>query len=462
MIAVDVKDVRGHSFGIVGAARSGIAVARLLKNAGAQVFVSDAAPETAKPEAAGALRQLEIAFEFGGNSSRLLEVRTLVISPGVPSGAPIVQQAAERGISVASELEVASWFVRGPIVAITGTNGKTTTTTLTGRIFEDAKRPVAVAGNIGRALSDVVDELTDAHTVALEVSSFQLDHVDTFRPRVAVILNITPDHLDRYRHDFGLYVASKCRIFARQRSGDTVIYNVDDDVTRTAVENHLPAGVHRLPFSVRKTLECGAWMHNGVMRAAVQAAAVEMVPASAISIRGTHNLSNAMAATLAALSMGVPAASVRATLRNFKGVEHRLEFVREVNGVTYVNDSKATNVDSVWYALQSYTAPLIVLMGGRDKGNDYIRLVDPVRARVKAIIAIGESAAKVRQAFAAFVPVDEASTMSDAVRHAAARAVQGDIVLLSPACASFDWFTDYEHRGRVFKEIVRLLPVHSV
>jgi UDP-N-acetylmuramoylalanine--D-glutamate ligase len=241
-----------------------------------------------------------------------------------------------------------------------------------------------------------------------------------------------------------------------------VIYNVDDDVTRTAVESHLPAGVHRLPFSVRETLECGAWMYNGVMMATAQAAAVEMVPASAISIRGIHNLYNAMAATLAALSLGVPAASVRATLRNFKGVEHRLEFVREVNGVTYVNDSKATNVDSVWYALQSYTAPLIVLMGGRDKGNDYSRLVDPVHAHVKAIIAIGESAAKVRQAFAAFVPVDEASTMSDAVRHAAARAVQGDIVLLSPACASFDWFTDYEHRGRVFKEIVRQLPVHSI
>ena len=461
MIAVDGKDVRGHLFGIVGAARSGIAVARLLKNAGAHVFVSDAAPETAKPEAAAALKQLEIGFEFGGNSPRLLEARTLVISPGVPSDAPIVRQATERGIGVLSELEVASWFVPGPIVAITGTNGKTTTTTLTGRIFEDAKRPVAVAGNIGRALSDVVEGLTGAHTVVLEVSSFQLDHVDTFRPRVAVILNITPDHLDRYRHDFGLYVASKCRIVARQGSGDTVIYNVDDDVTRSAVESHLPAGVHRLPFSVRETLERGAWMHSGVMKAATQAA-VEMIPASAISIRGTHNLYNAMAATLAALSLGVPAASVRATLRNFKGVEHRLEFVREVNGVTYINDSKATNVDSVWYALQSYSAPLIVLMGGRDKGNDYTRLTDLVRTHVKAIIALGESAAKVRQAFAALVPVDEASTMNDAVRSAAARALQGDIVLLSPACASFDWFTDYEHRGRVFKELVRQLPVHNI
>jgi len=460
VIAVDGKDVRGHLFGIVGAARSGIAVARLLKNAGAHVFVSDAAPETAKPEAAAALKQLEIGFEFGGNSPRLLEARTLVISPGVPSDAPIVRQATERGIGVLSELEVASWFVPGPIVAITGTNGKTTTTTLTGRIFEDAKRPVAVAGNIGRALSDVVEGLTGAHTVVLEVSSFQLDHVDTFRPRVAVILNITPDHLDRYRHDFGLYVASKCRIVARQGSGDTVIYNVDDDVTRNAVENHLPSGVHRLPFSVRETLERGAWMHSGVMKAATQAA-VEMIPASAISIRGTHNLYNAMAATLAALSLDVPAASVRATLRNFKGVEHRLEFVREVNGVTYINDSKATNVDSVWYALQSYAAPLIVLMGGRDKGNDYSRLVDLVRTHVKAIIAIGESAAKVRQAFAAVVPVDDASTMNDAVRSAAARAVPGDIVLLSPACASFDWFTDYEHRGRVFKELVRQLPVHG-
>jgi len=433
-------------------------VTRLLQAAGASVFVSDNAPQDTKEEAARALAGLGVAYEFGGHSARVLDADIIVISPGVPDSVPVVQEALRRGIAMVSELEVSSWFCPGPIVAITGTNGKTTTTTLCGRMFEDARRPVVVGGNIDPAFADVVGGMTPRHTAVLEVSSFQLDHISTFRPRVAVLLNITPDHLDRYDHDFSKYVESKSRVFAHQGDGDTVIYNEDDDVTRHAVDERLPAGVHRLPFSVRRTLTEGAWVAEGKLRTCVHGRRSDVIATGDISIRGTHNLYNAMAATLSAQVMEVSTASVRATLRDFKGVEHRLEIVRTLNGITYINDSKATNVDSVWYALQSYDAPLILLLGGRDKGNDYTRLHELVRAHVKAIVAIGESAGKVQASFAGIVPVENATSMEQAVHAASARAEHGDIVLLSPACASFDWFKNYEHRGRVFKEIVRALP----
>jgi UDP-N-acetylmuramoylalanine--D-glutamate ligase len=455
---VDRKQIAGRRYVVLGAARSGLAVARLLQEVGAGVFVSDSAPREKKTGAAATLEQLHIPFEFGAHSSRALEADVMVISPGIPDAAPVVLQAVERGITLVSELEVSSWFCPGLIVAITGTNGKTTTTTLIARMFEDARQPVVVGGNIDPAFADVVRDMTARHTAVLEVSSFQLDHVMEFHPRVAVLLNITPDHLDRYDHDFEKYVASKCRVFARQGEGDTLIYNDDDEVTRSAVLKHVPPGVHLLPFSARTALAEGAWLAEGVLTTALHGRRTGVVAATEISIRGTHNLYNAMAATLSAQVMGLSPASLRATLRDFKGVEHRLEVVRTLNGVTYINDSKATNVDSVWYALQSYDAPLVLLLGGRDKGNDYARLEELVRRHVKAVIAIGESAEKVRASFAAVVPVNVATSMDQAVVLAAACAARGDIVLLSPACASFDWFDNYEHRGRVFKELVRALP----
>jgi UDP-N-acetylmuramoylalanine--D-glutamate ligase len=448
----------GRRFAVIGAARSGVAVARLLRTAGASVFVSDNSPKEKKAAAAAELERLNIECEFGGHSPRAIDADVIVLSPGVPDSSTIVQQAAGRGLVIVSELEVSSWFCPGAIVAITGTNGKTTTTTLCGRMFEDARRPVVVGGNIDPAFADVVGGMLPGDTAVLEVSSFQLDHVQTFRPRIAVLLNITPDHLDRYDHDMSKYAASKCRVFACQGSGDALIYNDDDPMTREAVEKYLPANVYRLPFSAHRNLTDGAWVSNGMVTTGIRGKQTAIVPTSDISIRGIHNLYNAMAATLSAQLMSVPVASLRATLRDFKGVEHRLEFVRTLRGITYINDSKGTNVDSVWYALQSYDAPLIVLLGGRDKGNDYGRLRDLVRDHVKAIVAIGESAEKVRTAFADLVPVDVATSMDQAVELAAGRAVDGDIVLLSPACASFDWFDNYEHRGRVFKSIVSALP----
>ncbi len=447
----------GSRYSVLGGARSGLAVARLLAGHGAKVFLSDSAPAGKMREAAAVLDAAGVTYEFGVNSHRVLEADTVVVSPGIPSDAPLLREAAGKGIGVVSELEVAGWFCPAPVVAITGTNGKTTTTVLTGRMFSDARMPSAVAGNIGTAFSDVVGTLDAGSVAVIEVSSFQLDYIRSFRPKVAAILNITPDHLNRYGNRFENYIAAKQRIFRNQGEGDVLIYNADDDVTGGAVTGAVAPSVRLLPFSTGRTLERGAFLAGGMMTIALEGKVHEIIRADAISIRGEHNLANAMAASLAAVVMGVPPASVRATLRNFKGVEHRLEFVRELDGITYINDSKATNVDSVWYALRSFDRPLVVLMGGRDKGNDYARLREPVQKNVRAIIAIGESAQSVRAAFEAVVPVASASSMAGAVAAARDLARPGDIVLLSPACASFDWFDNYEHRGRVFKDAVMSL-----
>ena len=448
----------GLRYSVLGGARSGLAVARLLAERGAKVFLSDSAGAEKMHEAAASLDAIGVPFEFGANSRRVLDADTLVVSPGVPSDAPLLKEALASGIGVVSELEAASWFCPAPIIAITGTNGKTTTTVLTGRMLSDARKSPAVAGNIGTPFSEVVAGLKREDVVVLEVSSFQLDYIRSFRPKVAVILNITPDHMDRYQHRFENYIAAKERIFRNQGTGDVLIYNDDDEVTRGAVTRDAPPGVERLPFSTSKRLGRGAFLSEGMLRvAAGTGAGRDIMSPAAMTLRGEHNLANAMAASLAATVMGVPAASIRSTLRNFKGVEHRLEFVRELDGIAYVNDSKATNVDSVWYALRSFDRPLVVLMGGRDKGNDYARLVEPVKKNVRAIVAIGESAGRVRAAFADMVQVESASSMDEAVSAARRLARAGDVVLLSPACASFDWFDNYEHRGRVFKGVVMSL-----
>jgi UDP-N-acetylmuramoylalanine--D-glutamate ligase len=269
-----------------------------------------------------------------------------------------------------------------------------------------------------------------------------------------VILNITPDHLDRYNHSFEEYIASKCRIFENQGNSDSLIYNYDDEVTRSQVEQRASKNVTLLPFSQTAMLQQGAFIRNGWVLVAVAGREAAVIETNAISIRGAHNLYNAMAAVLAADVMRISMASLRATLCNFRGVEHRLEFVREVGGVMYVNDSKATNVDSVWYALSSFTEPIVVILGGRDKGNDYSRLWGLVKKSVRAAIAIGESAEKVRQSFQDIVPVTVCTSMDQAVQAGQYLAKPGDVVLLSPACASFDWFENYEHRGKVFKELV--------
>ena len=440
---------------VIGAARSGRAVARLLKSEGATVFISDRGP--APSGAAEEFAREGIACEFGGHSERVLDGELLVVSPGVPSDAPVLRSASAARRRVVSELEVASWFWEGDLLAVTGTNGKTTTTVLLGRMLTDAGIAARIGGNIGRAFSELVLEGDRRATAVVEVSSFQLDHCESFRPRVALLLNITPDHLDRYGGVFGHYVASKTRILMQQEAGDAIVYGADDGTVRAVVARSARPSVLRLAFTAGEAVEEGAFLQGGVLMHRLQNHEQRIIEADQISIPGTHNLYNAMAASLAARCLGVSPARIRATLRNFKGVEHRLEFVRELGGVRFINDSKATNVDAVQYALGSFSGPIVLLLGGRDKGNDYTVLGAAVRERVRAIVAIGESAAKVQAAFQGIVPVEVALTMEDAVERSRRQARPGDVVLLSPACASFDWFRNYEHRGEVFKAIIHSL-----
>ncbi|MBI5216146.1 MAG: UDP-N-acetylmuramoyl-L-alanine--D-glutamate ligase [Ignavibacteriae bacterium] len=442
---------------IIGAARSGVAVAQLLRSQGANVFVSDKDLSEKVTSLIPHFKSLGVAYEFGQHTSRVFETDVLVLSPGVPSNAQVVLDALSKGIKVVSEIEVAGWFCLAQIIAITGSNGKTTTTTLTGRMFSDAGKRHAVAGNIGNAFSSVVSQLDSTSTAVLEVSSFQLDHIDTFHPNVSVILNITPDHLDRYSGSFDAYKGAKGKIFLNQTKADYLIYCYDDQQTKDLVFSKAISFVRALPFGVKREFESGAYVRDGKMFTCIEGKEQEIINAKEISIKGVHNLYNAMAATLASQVMGVSVASIRSTLKNFKGVEHRLEFVREVNGVRYINDSKATNIDSVSYALKAYEHPIVLLLGGRDKGNDYSALYEEVKKHVKTIIAIGESADKVVKSFEAQTKIERADSMKEAIEIAQRVSVAGDIVLLSPACASFDWFENYEHRGRVFKEFVHQL-----
>jgi UDP-N-acetylmuramoylalanine--D-glutamate ligase len=437
---------------VIGAARSGVGAALLLQTQGAKVFVSDIQPGENLTQSLLELERHAIPFEVGGHTERVYDCSLMVLSPGVPDNAPVVQEALRRGIDVVSELEVASWYCPGRIVAITGTNGKTTTTTLVGRILDDAKKKHVVAGNIGQAFSNVVSELDQTSVAVLEVSSFQLDHCISFHPSVAVILNITSDHLDRYDNSMDRYAASKARIFMNQTSSDALIFNADDEWTSKTVR---AAQSSLYGFSAEQ--HYAAFIEKGVLVTTIASRRTEIIPVEEMSIKGIHNRYNAMAATLVGLLLGVSPASLRATLRNFKGVEHRLEEVRELNGVKYVNDSKATNVESVWYALQAFHEPIVLLLGGREKGNDYSKLNDLVRERVRAIVAIGESAPRVEAAFGSLKPVVVAFSMEEAVRTARELANPGDVVLLSPGCKSFDWFENFEHRGRVFKQLVNAL-----
>jgi UDP-N-acetylmuramoylalanine--D-glutamate ligase len=461
---MDASQLEGKEVSVIGAARSGIGVSRLLRDNGACVFVSDHREAAELGKNVAELQKEEIEFETGRHSDRVFDCSLMVLSPGVPSDTPVVLEANKRSINIVSELEVASWFCRAPIVAITGSNGKTTTTTLAGRIFGDAKKKHVVAGNIGEAFSNFVLDVAETDVVILEVSSFQLDFIGSFRPAVSVILNITRNHMDRYGNSMERYAASKARIFMNQTPDDTLIYNADDKLTELKVQS---AKCKRTPFTTQREVNEGAFVRRGILTTILSGKESNIIDVSQISIKGEHNLQNAMAATLAAQSMGVSLASIRSTLKNFKGVEHRQEFVREVNGIKYVNDSKATTVEAVSRALGAYAEPIVLILGGKDKGNDYTQIFDAVKKRVRAIVAVGASAGTVVKNFAGFVPVERVDTvgseipnitsMQKTINVARSFARRGDLVLLSPACTSFDWFTDFEERGKVFKAIVNSL-----
>jgi len=443
---------------VVGLGRSGVASALFLQARGARVTVSDAKPQDQLSQEIPVLLDHGIAFETGGHGERTFRGQDLiVVSPGVPVDSPSLVQARALGEPVIGEIELAFQFLPKNIVAITGSNGKTTTTTLAGEIISAGGFPVVVGGNIGTPAISLVDRAKADAVVVLEVSSFQLETVQTFRPRVAVVLNVTPDHLDRHR-TFAAYTDAKARIFENQQTNDYAVLNADDP-TCAELANRSRAQVFW--FSRKKEVQQGAYLRDGRLLFRDAKQQHEIMQASEIPLKGAHNVENAMAAICVGALMGCEAERIRAAVQNFKAVEHRLEFVATIRGVEYYNDSKATNVDATIKALESFPANVHLILGGKDKDSDYSLLNDLLQKRVKRVYTIGSAAEKIESQVGTVVEVDRSGTLEAALRHAAAIAQSGDVVLLAPACASFDQFQNYEHRGRVFKEVVASLAANA-
>ncbi len=451
-----MKEVKGKHIVVIGAARSGVAAAILLKRKGADVFVSDfgAISESSKEKLAAA----SINFEENGHTALAEAGEFAAVSPGVPTESPIVQHYLNSGKEVFSEIEVASWYTNHDIIAITGSNGKTTVTTWLTHIWETADADYSLAGNIGYAFSERVEDAKGTHI--LEVSSFQLDHIKDFKPTISVLLNITPDHLNRYGNSFEAYAASKFRITENQTAKNWFIFNYDDPMIKKHVEElQMKESFPQLwGFSNKNEVPEGAFIRNEQIIFRFNNKEETLMPVYELGLRGQHNLQNGLAAALAARAAEIKNETIRESLKTFTGVEHRLEIARVVDGVKYINDSKATNVNAVWFALDSFNVPLTLILGGRDKGNDYSELIGQIKEKVHTIIAIGESKDRVQAQLENVAPhFETAETMRDAVRLAKKGAKRGEVVLLSPACSSFDMFDDYEHRGRVFKEEVNKL-----
>ncbi|MBD3224571.1 MAG: UDP-N-acetylmuramoyl-L-alanine--D-glutamate ligase [Caldithrix sp.] len=431
---------------VLGAARSGLAAARMLKRQGTPVFVSDIAEKENKTAQVRELEANGIEYEFGKHSQRCYDADMVVLSPGIPVKSEAVQQFLHKKIPVYSEIEVASWFCKAPIIAITGSNGKTTTTTLIGEMLKKIYPDAIVAGNIGLALSDFVEDSYSGTWVVVEVSSFQLETIDSFHPRIAAVLNFAPNHLDRYDR-YEDYLKAKWRITKNLKPEDHLIYNLADQNLSSWVE---PLNVQKHGFDINGRKESIIEFVEGCIRFKD---AVFMREQD-IALRGMHNYMNVMAAILAADLAGVPADAIKGTLSEFSGVEHRLEFVREFDGVRYINDSKATTVESLSYALRSFNVPVVLIAGGKDKGSNFSALNQLIRERTKAVVLIGSATEKMAETWKTFKPIHPAQSMEDAVNKARSIAAPGEVVLLSPACASFDMFNDFEDRGRCFKAIV--------
>ncbi|MBT8358622.1 MAG: UDP-N-acetylmuramoyl-L-alanine--D-glutamate ligase [Deltaproteobacteria bacterium] len=443
---------------VVGLGMTGVSTARFLVNQGAFVTVTDMAKDDELGDSGAIIRELGINMELGGHKNTTFEnAELIVLSPGVPHTISQLQRARDKGVKVIGEIELASKFIDQPIVAITGTNGKTTTTTLLGDMLISSGFKVFVGGNIGSPLIGYVDRNKKAEIIVLEVSSFQLDTIESFKPKVSVMLNITKDHLDRYP-DFDAYVKSKCRIFVNQDNTDTAVLNGFDPVIRKCTEN---ISSRKLFFSSRQENEEGTTVNgksiNLFFKSSYKPKGPVTIDLTNTEIKGKHDIENACAASLAALSVGGTPNGLQTALNSFKGLSHRLEYVSTVNDVEYFNDSKATNVDAVVRALEYFSGRVILIMGGRSKEADFNSLRGTVRHLAKMIIALGESKEKIVSSFNDILPVGTASTMRDAVYKAWEEAKPGDVVLLSPACSSFDMYEDYAHRGKVYCEAVKSL-----
>ncbi len=439
---------------ILGAGESGVGTAILGKQKGFEVFVSDFGK--IKEKYKQVLIHHEIDWEEAGHTeAKILSANIVMKSPGISEKVPIVQQLKVAGVKVISEIEFASTYTEATIVGITGSNGKTTTATLTYELLKQGGLNVALGGNIGKSFAEQVAEASYENYV-LELSSFQLDGIETFRPHISVLTNLSPDHLDRYDNNYESYIASKFRIVMNQTEDDFFIYDADDVEISKWLQQH-PVKPQLLPFSVKKELKKGTYIKDKNIILTIDNTNLTM-PIATLGLQGQHNLKNAMAASTVATLLRIRKSTIRECLENFQGVEHRLEKVLKINKVMYINDSKATNVNATFYALDSMESPTVWIVGGEDKGNDYGELLPLVNEKVKAIICLGIENQKIINVFGNVVDIMvETQSMHDAVQVAYRLADRGDNVLLSPACASFDLFDNYEDRGRQFKDAVRKL-----
>jgi UDP-N-acetylmuramoylalanine--D-glutamate ligase len=448
-----MMDVKGKRVLVVGLGKSGVASALFLENQGARVAVSDAKTEEQLPQEIPLLLDHGISVESGHHGERTFRDQDLiVVSPGVPFDVPQLVQARALGIPVIGEVELAARHLKGKIVAITGSNGKTTTTALAGGILAAGGRQVLVGGNIGTPAISFVETAADDTWIVLEISSFQLETIETFHPKIGVVLNVTPDHLDRH-YNFENYAAAKERILENQTGDDFAILNADN---APCVAMAAKAKAPVCWFSRLREVERGAFVRADYIFWGDGKAALAIMPVGEISLKGSHNLENALAGVCIGMLAGIAPAQIRGAVAAFKAVEHRLEYVATVGGVEYYNDSKATNVDATIKALESFPGRIHLILGGKDKGSNYSALNPLLKERVKRVYTIGAAAAKIESQVKG-AEVVSAGTLDAAVKLAGESATPGDVVLLAPACASFDQFDSYEHRGRTFKEHVRRL-----
>lgn len=468
MVGLDTKQLEGKRVAVVGLARSGVAAAHLLQAAGAVVTVADRKDRTELLGVVNTVEKLEIEVVLGsGYETALTTAELVVISPGVPYRMEALERVRRRGVKVISELDLASRFMPAPILALTGTNGKSTTVTMIGKMLQASGKRVFVGGNLGTAFSEAAIQSLQAmqegracpyDAAVVEVSSFQLETVEQFHPWIAGILNVTVDHQDRYE-SIAEYIAAKNRIFENQTSSDVALFNIDDprvSALRHGVKARTWGFTRRPPLP--PDLAGGTYLEHGRIMTAIDGQTQEICPRHELMIIGDHNIENAMAAATYALLSGCPLDAVRQVFKEFPGLEHALEVVRDRQGVRFINDSKGTNVDATLKALHSINQPIWLIAGGRDKGGDFSRLAPAIKQRVKRLLLIGEAAPLIADAMQGYQAIDRPKSLQEAVELAASSASAGDVVLMSPACASFDMFADYQDRGRQFKGAVQSLP----
>jgi UDP-N-acetylmuramoylalanine--D-glutamate ligase len=446
-------ELRGKRVLVVGLARTGVATSIFCAARGARVTATDSRAESEIGEAIAKLKNVGIALELGSHHEEtFLEQDLIVPSPGVPADTAYLQAARAKGITIWSEIELAYRFMKGRLIGITGSNGKTTTTSLVEHILKTAGMQTILAGNIGTPLIGCVDAMKEDTCTVIELSSFQLELIDTFRPNISVFLNLTPDHLDRHR-TFEAYGASKARLFENQTGEDAAILNADDAATTP----YAPSLPRVYWFSRKQRVAQGTYVRGEEIVFRQDGAEEILLKLEDIPLAGAHNVENALAAAAAARLAGAPALAIAKGVRSFAGVEHRLEFVAEIAGVRYYNDSKATNVDATLKAIEAFPGRILIILGGKDKGSDYTALQKPLREKAILALLIGAAAEKIEKQIAGSVALERAETLERAVETSSHAAQRGDVVLLAPACASFDQFQNYEHRGRVFKDLVRQL-----